>query len=86
MAKLTPEQRLERKKEFNKNSRHHIVYKSQQDLVNELWRYKFDVHNEKNITDMKRWPHQALHILFPNMLPHEQLLYMLDLTGQVFFR
>lgn len=47
---------------------HHIVPRSA----------GWHLYNTKNLIMLERWQHEALHRIFHNMLPHEQLIYLMN--------
>ena len=52
-------------------TRHHIIPKSAG------WNLHYN-----NIANLKQVKHRALHTMFSNELPHEQVLDIVDLTGK----
>ncbi len=56
----------------NQLTKHHIIPKS-----------KWGTNHWDNLKTWKRKPHQAFHIIFENLAPHEQLKFILDLSINV---
>ena len=56
----------------NQMTKHHVIPKS-----------KWGTNHWANLKTWKRKPHQAFHIIFENLAPHEQLKYILDLSVNV---
>lgn len=59
-----------------KKTRHHVVPKSRE-------REGFNVHDKRNIKLLKQGVHDALHRLFSNLTPDEQLEFWYSVNEQV---